>query len=160
MVEEEAQGMDFERLLMPETYNIPRECEECGGVMVFKGLGEYQCESCGQLAYDDYGKVRNYIEEHKGATAAQIEEAVGVSQKTIRRLLKEGRLEVAEGSRTFLRCELCGTSIRSGRYCPECEVKMHRSLEEKQREKNNKNAQGFSISQKNDDGQRRFMRGE
>ena len=151
--------MDVERLLRPDTYNIPRECEICGGVMVFRGLGEYRCENCGQLAYDDYGKVRNYIEEHRGATAAQIEEAIGVSQKTIRRLLKEGKLEVTENSRTFLRCELCGKDIRSGTYCPECETKMHRSLEEKQREINRK-IQGFSAAQKNEEGQRRFMRGE
>ena len=151
--------MDIERLLRPDAYNIPRECEKCGGVMVFKGLGEYRCEHCGELAYDDYGKVRNYIEEHRGATAAQIEEAIGVSQKTIRRLLKEGKLEVTEDSRSFLRCELCGKDIRSGLYCPECERKMHHSLEEKQREINRK-IQGFSAAQKNDEGQRRFMRGE
>ena len=145
--------------LLNEAYNIPRECVKCGGVMVFQGLGEYRCEHCGELAYDDYGKVRNYIEEHSGATAAQIEEAIGVSQKTIRRLLKEGKLEVTEDSRSFLRCELCGKDIRSGLYCPECERKMHHSLEEKQREINRK-IQGFSAAQKNDEGQRRFMRGE
>ena len=151
--------MDVERLLMPEAYNIPRQCTECGGVMVFKGLGEYECEGCGQLAYDDYGKVRNYIEVHRGANAAQIEEATGVSQKTIRRLLKEGRLEIAEGSKSFLRCELCGKDIRSGQYCPECEIKMHRSLEAKQRENNHKNMQVFSGAQKGDEGHKRFTRG-
>lgn len=150
--------MDVERLLMTETYNIPRECEKCGGVMVFQGLGEYKCEKCGELAYDDYGKVRGYIEEHRGATAAQVEEAIGVSQKTIRRLLKEGRLEVAEGSRMFLRCELCGKDIRSGQYCPECETKMHRTLEAQQREFAHKNMQGFSLGQKGDEGQKRFTR--
>lgn len=150
--------MDAERFLMPDAYNIPRQCTICGGVMVFKGLGEYECEDCGQLAYDDYGKVRNYIEEHRGSNAAQIEEATGVSQKTIRRLLKEGRLEIAEGSRTFLRCEHCGKDIRSGRYCPDCEVKMHRSLEEKQRENNHKNMQVFGGAQKGDEGQKRFTR--
>lgn len=150
--------MGIERILMSDIYNMPRECEECGGVMVFKGLGEYQCERCGFLAYDDYGKVRNYIEGHRGANAAEIEAAIGVPQKTIRRLLKEGRLEVAEGSRTFLRCEICGKDIRSGRYCPECETKVHRNLEAKQREQNN--LQGFSLNQKSDEGHRRFMRDE
>lgn len=152
--------MDYhvERLLMPDTYNIPRVCEKCGGVYVFKGLGEYQCEECGEKAYDDYGKVRAYIEEHKGATAAQIEDAIGVSQKTIRRLLRDGRLEVAEGSRTFLHCELCDKAIRSGRYCPECEMKMHRSMEAKERASRGKNMQGFSMGNKGDEGQRRFMR--
>ncbi len=150
--------MDFERLLKADTYNIPRECEKCGGVMVFQGLGEYKCEDCGQLAYDDYGKVRAYIEEHKGATAAQIEDAIGVSQKTIRRLLKEGRLEVAEGSRAFLMCELCGKKIRSGMYCPECETKMHRNLEEKQRQMAHKGLHVVGMGQKGDEGHKRFIR--
>lgn len=150
--------MDFERLLQPDRLNIPRQCEKCSGVMVFKGLGEYQCEDCGEFAYDDYGKVRAYIEEHKGATAAQIEDAIGVSQKTIRYLLREGRLEIAEGSRTFLHCDLCSKPIRSGRFCPECEMKVHRSMEAKQREISRRNLQGFSMGLKGEEGQKRFTR--
>ena len=141
-----------------DAYNIPRECKECGGVMIFKGVGEYHCENCGAVDFDDYGKVRGYIENHKGATAAQIEEAVGVSQRNIRRLLKEGRLEIAEGSKVFLRCEICGKQMRSGRYCPECEIKVHRNLEEKQRELLRKHSQGFGMEQKSEEGQKRFKR--
>lgn len=153
--------MDLERLLAPDGYNIPRTCVKCGGVMVFKGLGEYQCEDCGELVYDDYGKVRNYIDEHHGATALQVEEATGVSQKVIRRLLRDGRLEVAEGSKAFLHCDMCGKSIRSGRYCPECEMKIHRGLEAKQREAAHKNnVQGFSSNKQGDEGQRRFMKND
>ena len=77
------------------TYNRPTYCEKCGGVMVFKGVGEYECEKCGALEYDDYGKVRNYIEKHMGANAAQASKATGVSQKAIREMLKEARLEIA-----------------------------------------------------------------
>ncbi len=141
-----------------DMYNIPLVCKECGGVMVFKGVGEYHCEDCGAVDFDDYGKVRGYIEDHKGATAAQIEEAVGVPQRTIRRLLKDGKLEIAEGSKVYMRCELCGKQIRSGQYCPECEIKVHRNLEEKQRELLNKNARGFGLEQKGEEGQRRFTR--
>ncbi len=141
-----------------DLYNIPRVCKECGGVMVFKGVGEYHCEDCDAVDFDDYGKVRGYIEDHRGATAAEIEEAVGVSQRSIRRLLKDGRLEVAEGSRTFLRCELCEKQIRSGQYCPECEIKVHRKLEEKQREMMNKNTQVFGMEKKTEGGQKRFQR--
>ena len=141
-------------------YNIPRICTNCGGVMVFKGVGEYHCENCGEVAYDDYGKVRLYIEGHRGATAAQIENAIGVSQRTIRKLLKEGRLEVAENSKTFLRCEVCGKSIRSGQYCPECEINVHRKMEEQQRQELQKiKNSGYGGPQKADEGQRRFRRG-
>lgn len=150
--------MKTNRLLLEEQYNIPRICPKCGGVLVFKGVGEYCCEDCGELAYDDYGKVRMYIEEHRGATAAQIESAIGVSQRSIRQMLKEGRLEVTADSKTFLRCEVCGKSIRSGRYCPECETVMHRNLEAEQRAQIKKNIQGTGLAQKGEDGQRRFRR--
>lgn len=139
-------------------YHIPRTCRECGGVMIYKGVGEYQCEDCGFVDYDDYGKVRLYIEEHRGATAAEIEAAVGVSQRTIRQMLRESRIEVAEGSKIFLHCEICGANIRSGRYCPDCEMKVHRDMEEQQREMLRRDSRGYGRQQNADEGQRRFMR--
>lgn len=152
--------MTSRRLQLEELYNIPRVCKKCGGVLVFKGVGEYRCEDCGELDYDDYGKVRMYIEEHRGATAAQIEAAIGVSQRSIRQMLKDGRLEVTKDSRTFLKCEICGKAIRSGQYCPECEVAVHRNLEAEQRAQIKKNIHGAGMGQKGEEGQRRFMREE
>ena len=38
------------------SYNRPYICKECGGIMVFKGCGEYACENCRAKDYDDYGK--------------------------------------------------------------------------------------------------------
>ena len=141
-----------------DLYHIPYVCKDCGGIMVFKGVGEYQCESCGSVDYDDYGKVRIYLEAHKGATAGEISAETGVQQRTIQPLLKVGRLEVTDISRVFLWCELCGKQILSGQYCPECEVKVHRSLEEKQRELQRKNLQGFGLEHEAEEGQKRFVR--
>lgn len=143
-----------------EYYNVPRTCKECGGVMVYKGVGEYHCEDCNSIAYDDYGKVRLYIEAHRGATAAEVEGATGVQQRTIRRLLKEGRIEVTENSKEFLKCEVCGKPIRSGRYCSECETNIHREIEANRREelRKNKNAQGYGKREKGESGQKRFVR--
>lgn len=140
--------------------NIPLVCAKCGGVMVFKGVGEYHCEDCGYVDYDDYGKVRLYIEEHKGATAAEIELETGVTQRSIRRMLRESRIEIAEGSKMFLHCELCRKEIRCGRFCSECETKIHRNMEEQQREalRNCVKVKGFSSAEGGEEGQRRFMR--
>ncbi len=139
-------------------YNIPRVCKQCGGVMIYKGVGEYHCEKCDFVDYDDYGKVRLYIESHHGATAAEIEFAVGVPQRTIRQMLRDSRIEIAEGSKMFLHCEMCNKEIRSGRYCVECEVKMHRSLEAEQREMLRRDGAGYSKQRDADEGRRRFMR--
>lgn len=124
--------------------------------MVFKGVGEYRCEDCGAVDYDDYGKVRLYLEDHKGANAVEVESETGVSQKSIRQMLRESRLQVAENSRTFLNCEICKKTIRSGRWCPECELNVHRNAEEHMRR--TKNLQGFGFNQSGESGQRRYMR--
>ena len=140
-----------------DAYHIPRVCKECGGVMVFKGVGEYHCEDCDSVDYDDYGKVRLYLENNPGANAVAVENGTGVSQKTIRLMLKESRLQVAEGSTPFLHCECCGKAIRSGRFCTECEIQQHRNLEQQQRRANN--LQGFGMENaQGDSGHRRYMR--
>lgn len=146
-------------LLALDHLNRPTYCEKCNGVMVFKGVGEYKCEDCGYLAYDDYGKVRNYIEQHSGATSAQVASATGVSQKAIREMLREERLEIAANSAVFLKCEICGVNIRFGRFCNKCETSYHRRLEEKARSGRNLNMAGFSTERpKGEDGAKRFTR--
>lgn len=114
-------------------YNRPFVCKECGGLMIFKGVGEYRCEDCDYLDYDDYGKVRCYIEKHSGANLAQIAEKTGVSQKSIMQMLKEARLEVAQDSRAFMKCSICGANIRSGTICIRCEAAYNKGLEERER---------------------------
>lgn len=146
-------------LLELQNYNRPTICQKCGGVMVYRGCGEFQCEDCGQVEYDDYGKVRNYIEKHSGATAAQVSDATGVSQKAIRDMLKEERLEIAPNSNVFLTCEICGAAIRFGRYCAKCETAYHRSIEEKTRASRNINLSGFSAERPiGEEGSKRFTR--
>ncbi|MCX4338575.1 MAG: hypothetical protein OSJ72_02915 [Lachnospiraceae bacterium] len=144
------------------TYNRPTYCSECGGVMVFQGLGEYKCEKCGSVDYDDYGKARNYVEKHMGANAAEVGRATGVSQRSIRDMLKEGKLEVAKNSVIFLKCEICGTLINSGRYCSKCEAAYHRDKEEMARKaRHHGDTFGFSTERrKGEEGAKRFSRDE
>ncbi len=142
------------------TYNRPTYCSECGDVMVFKGLGEYRCEKCGFLDYDDYGKARNYVEKHMGANAAEVAKATGVSQKSIRDMLKEGKLEIAKDSVIFLKCEICGAKISSGKYCPKCEMNYHHDLEEMARKaRHSGDTFGYSTERhRGEEGAKRFTR--
>ena len=139
-----------------DIYNRPLVCEECGGIMIFKGVGEYQCEKCRHVAYDDYGKVRLYVEKHRGATTAQVSMETGVSQKSIRNMLKENKLEITQDSAAFLRCEVCGASIRGGRLCSKCELDYHRRMEDEQRRQSK--MQGFGKAMEEEEGAKRFHR--
>lgn len=137
-------------------YGRPAACSKCGGDLRYTGVGEYECTECKNLELDDYGKVRTYIEKNHGATQSQVSQATGVSVNKIRQMLKEEKIEVAATSLVFLHCEMCGTEIRSGKYCPACELKVKSGLETK---KHISTVQGFGKGAKGSaTGERRFMR--
>lgn len=146
------------KMLAPGGYQRPVVCSACQGILVYKGIGEYQCEVCGEFEYDEYGKVRNYLDKHRGANVAQISLETGVDQKAIREMVKENRFEVIDNPGGYIRCEMCGVDIKSGRYCPKCEVAYHRKLEEQAREANKKNFSGYGDAIQGEQGSIRFTR--
>ncbi|NLL80524.1 MAG: hypothetical protein GX234_12220 [Clostridiales bacterium] len=143
-----------------DDYNRPLVCNVCGGRMIYKGVGEYQCEKCANLDYDDYGKVRAYIETHPNQRTMQdIEIHTGVPRKTIRQMLKEERIEIAKDSTVFIQCEICRKSIRSGRYCEECAKKVRiQEAAQKAQKNHHKSMQGFGQHNKAQEGEKRFHR--
>lgn len=99
------------------------KCPECGGHVVYKYSGIYECEECHKEIYDDFGKVKKYIEEHGPSPANVIADETGVSMNVINKFLRRGRVEIPEGSGFYITCEICGAPIRFGRVCMECAVK-------------------------------------
>ena len=139
--------------------HVPRVCEKCGAPSPeYKGVGEYKCSECGFVMYDDFGIVRNYLEEHRGATQSEVSRATGVPMETIRQFLREERLEVAAGSGVMLSCELCRAPIRSGRYCEACakKVAMQEAAAKAAQKKNS--VSGFGLGKAGESGAKRFRR--
>lgn len=140
--------------------NIPHYCKKCGGLMLFQGVGEYQCDKCGFYDYDDYGKVRNFIEKKPGASTVEIERVTGVNQRTIRKMLREGRFMLTVDSKVLLHCDNCRKPIRFGKLCEECEKaaqKQKEDLQKMQRRKNGLNGFGMGLHSQ-DEGQKRYDR--
>lgn len=146
------------KITLAEEYHRPTFCDKCNGVMVYRGLGEYQCEECETIDYDDYGKVRNFLDKHRGANVAEISSATGVSHKTIREMIKENRFEIIEAPTGYLKCEMCGTEIKSGRLCRKCEVEYHRKLEAEARINKKNNISGGSAMVTEEHGKKRFVK--
>lgn len=135
----------------------PSLCKQCDGIMVFRGVGEYKCEDCGIVEYDDYGKVRNYIEANPGANVATIADETGVTRKSINNMLKEERFNIAAESKVMLLCEMCGANIRTGRVCKKCEAAYHKAYEEDVRKKHIMGGYGMGGDDM-DSGSKRFKR--
>lgn len=125
--------------------NKPTTCE-CGGKLFHVGGGKYQCQRCDNVILDDFGKVKQFLEENGVKTIAEISRGTGVSMGIIEGLLTNGRVEIAENSKYFLACQKCGCAIRSGRFCMECAKELaqgvHKILYHEVGEKPKKDMQG------------------
>lgn len=143
--------------LMVDT-SIPQACEKCGKTLRFMGVGTYKCMECGHEMYDDYGKVRNYLDAHVGATVQEVEQATKVPRGKIRQLVRDERLEIAANSAMFLSCDRCGINIRSGRYCEACKKAILLEGEKSIRETKAKMMVGYKAGSTGSSGERRFRR--
>ena len=98
----------------------PLQCAICGERVYYLDGGRYQCRNCEHIMYDDFGKVKKYIDEHGPSPAMAISNATGVEVELIDSFLRRGKLEIPEGSKYYIQCQKCHCSIRYGRFCPAC----------------------------------------
>lgn len=103
-------------------------CSSCGGELEYKGLGEFCCKECGNTEYNQYGKVRSFLEKYPGAPIDLVYKQTGVSKSIIRELLLESRIRISPDSKSFLKCELCGADIFCGRLCDACQQRTNRKI--------------------------------
>lgn len=97
-----------------------RNCKRCGKLYNFIG-GLPICPECKKKDDEDFKRVKEYLYDNPGASINQVSMELEVSIQRIKQYLKEGRLEiVGEGGNLILECEICGRSIRTGRFCNEC----------------------------------------
>ena len=98
----------------------PEHCEKCGAEYKSLGFGKFLCPKCGNIGYDDYGKVRDYLEKNQGTITDMISSATGVSPDFINLLLSESLIRTADEYDSDLACQRCGRPILKGRFCQEC----------------------------------------
>ena len=105
-----------------------RNCRKCGKIFTYMG-GSPICPACKQADEGDFKRIKEYLYDNPGAGLNQVSVELDISVEKIKRFLKDGRLEiVAEEGNMFLECESCGKSIKSGRYCGDCERNLAANL--------------------------------
>ena len=97
---------------------MPINCPRCG--KVFSKVSSPICKACEAEEERLFQRVREFLQENKNATVAQVVEATGVSVKRIHKYLKDGKIEATDGMAGILKCSSCGINILSGRMCTAC----------------------------------------
>ena len=95
-------------------------CPNCDILMKYKHGGLFVCEKCGAEQLNDFGKVKKYLNEHGPTNAIELAANTGVRRSRIGEFLRLGKVEIPEGSATFIHCKSCGTAMRFGNYCANC----------------------------------------
>lgn len=109
-----------------------RQCRNCR--KLFQYRSSPLCPECVEALDRLFQDVRNYIYDNPRATIEQICEETGADSKLISGWLREGRLILSTENAALLKCESCGTAIRSGRFCEECAGQVKSRLEAAARE--------------------------
>ena len=98
-----------------------RNCRKCGRVFNYI-IGQTLCLSCRDELEGKFKEVKEYVQKNRGCTVNDVAEACEVETSQIKQWIREERLEFTEDSMIGLACEICGASIRTGRYCEKCKA--------------------------------------
>jgi flagellar operon protein (TIGR03826 family) len=113
-----------------------RNCRKCGKVYTYIG-GPPICPVCSEKDETDFKQVKEYLYNNPGASMSEVSTALDVSVEKITRYLREGRLEIVGGDgNLILECESCGKSIKTGRFCQECQKELTKDFKSTARQMN------------------------
>lgn len=104
------------------------KCQDCGGLFSFLPRGV--CAPCLDQTEVDYQTVRDYLRDNPGTALFQVAEATEVDEGRIQNFIAEGRIDFATAVQTSFSCEVCGTTIASGRHCEPCRRRLVAGLNE------------------------------
>lgn len=103
-------------------------CKSCG--KLFNALDRSRlCPSCKRALEDKFQEVKQYLRENPDATINQTSEDNDVTVKQIKQWIREERLILTNSAGCDIRCEQCGASIRTGRFCDKCKANMTMDLQ-------------------------------
>lgn len=104
-----------------------RNCKSCGRLFNYLS-GPPLCATCMQAMDDIFEKVKEYVYDHPRVGIQEVSDEFNISVAQIKQWIREERLAFAEDSMIGLDCEMCGVTIRTGRYCKSCKDKLARGL--------------------------------
>ena len=103
-----------------------RNCPRCGKIYHYDGMKI--CPTCRRDDEKDYQTVKKYLYKNPGADISEVHKETEVDTDKIIEFLRQGRLEVGEGSNLLIECEICGAGITTGRFCNKCANNLQQEL--------------------------------
>lgn len=97
--------------------NKLKNCSGCG--KLYMEVGQGMCPACYDKELEEEQVVYAYVRDHDKCGIQEIVKETGVKERTVLRMLKNGRF-VASGFTITYPCQGCGTPITNGKMCDKC----------------------------------------
>lgn len=104
-----------------------RNCKDCGKIFNYVS-GPPLCPACLKELDKKFEKVKEYIYDHPGAGVQEVSDENNVTTAQIKIWIRQERLTFAEDSPIGIDCEICGATIKTGRYCNACKSQIANNL--------------------------------
>ncbi len=96
------------------------KCRRCKREFEFSGKLGALCPVCIAEEEELYLKVRAYVKDNPGITVDKVAKDLNITTNRVISYVKDERLEITKGSKSFLTCKNCGKPIYTGLFCSEC----------------------------------------
>lgn len=103
-------------------------CPECGKLYIKTAAG--MCPDCYRLEQENEDIVVSYVRDNPKSSVEGIHEATGVKEKTIFKMIKNGRF--MDEFQVSYPCEQCGADIVQGRLCYDCNRRILKDIQDSQ----------------------------
>lgn len=112
-------------------------CPECGKLYQKNATG--MCPNCYKKEEEYEQIVAEYVRDHQKCSVSEIHEATGVKEKTIIRMIKNGRF-FNENTMISYPCQQCGAPIYEGRICQKCNESFLKQVKDAEEKRKNLNS--------------------
>lgn len=93
----------------------------CGNDYEYVGLGAYRCPRCHSVFKNEYGRVRDFVDEYgTNYNMSEISEMTKVPKKLIDLFVRDGRFDTVKKQK---KCRVCHSPISKGQYCNKCALR-------------------------------------
>jgi len=104
-----------------EDFMLICNCGRCGKLVMSETSSI--CPNCIEAEEKEFNIIKEFLLDNPFATIFQVSVSLNISFKSIKRYLRENKLEIIERNNQkneFLSCLKCGTPIQCGCYCTKC----------------------------------------
>lgn len=104
-----------------------RNCVKCNKLFNYIA-GPVICADCRKSLEDKFKEVKLFIRKNPHVSLSEVSEECSVDIRQIRQWVREERLSFSEDSAIGIECEVCGKTIKTGRFCNECKTAVMNNL--------------------------------